>query len=94
MKLTKFEAEELGHKIEVIIDEPEMWEGRTGDELEALDKKLIPGEVSLEEWELKLLKEEAEDALSAVEANFSAGFPEYRNDVRKLQALVKKLEAA
>lgn len=97
IKLTRFETEELGHKIEVLIDSgQEMWDSCdcTELELETLNKKLIKGIVILTQKEYGLIKEEAEDALDMVESNYYAGFPEYKNDMIKLRNLVNKLESS
>lgn len=92
IRLTQFEVEELEHKMEVILDEEEMWEGRSETELETLKGKIVKGNVSLDAWEHTLLKEEAENLLDIAEHNLDGGFPEYRNDVRKLKALVGKFD--
>jgi len=96
MKLTPFAAEELRYKIGVLIDSgQEMFDSinHTEAELESLCNKITSkDEVSLDEWEYKLLKEESEDLLTIAETNLDAGFPEYLKDVRKLRKLVKKFE--
>lgn len=94
MKFTKFEQEELCHKLEVIIDSEEWLEDvkKTEEDMQAIIKK-VESNGNFEEWELKLLAEEAENLLDIAETNYSAGFPEYYPDVRKLRKLNKKFES-
>jgi hypothetical protein len=97
VKLTKFEAEELGYKIEVLIDSgADMLDdiGYTESELENLDNRLIPGLFVMDERDYNLIKEEAEDILNICESNYYAGFPEYKNAMIKLRKLVNKLSLA
>ena len=93
MKFTKFEQEELRHKLEVIIDSEEWLEDvkRTEEDIQAIIKK-VESNGDFEEWELQLLAEEAENLLDIAETNYSAGFPEYLPDVRKLRKLNSKFE--
>ncbi len=93
MKFTKFEKAELRYKLEVIIDSEEWLQdvGRTEADIDALIKK-VESNGDFEEWEMKLLAEEAENLLDIAEQNLDAGFPEYKNDVRKLRKLNAKFE--
>lgn len=93
MKFTKFEVEELAYKLGVIVDNEEWLEdvNRTVEDIETIIKK-IKSNGDFEEWELKLLAEEAENLLDIAETNYSAGFPEYYPDVRKLRKLNEKFE--
>lgn len=94
MKLTKFEKEELVYKLEVMQDNEEYLAeiNKTEDDIAALIKKVESDADHFEQWELKELREEAENLLDIAEANYSAGFPEYYPDVRKLRKLNEKLE--
>lgn len=94
MKFTKFEKEELEYKLEIIRDEEEMLQdiGKSEADIDALIEK-VKVNSELDQWEIKLLEEEAENLLDIAEANYFSGFPEYLPDVRKLRKLNAKFEA-
>lgn len=98
IKLTKFEAEEIRYKIDVIIDSgSEMWESykMTESELEDLRLKIQKGIVIiLNEKEYILVKDEVKDLLTICECNYYSGFPEYKNDMIKLRKLYNKIDLA
>ena len=94
MRFTKFEINELCYKLQVIIDSEDHMAtiGKTEEDFENLIKKVESNSSDYEAWEMKELVEEAKDLLLIAETNYSAGFPEYYPDVRKLRKLNEKLE--